>query len=114
MIDDPYARRSVKLSDRYRMERERVARQKKRATNPKRKQKIQANRQLAVCKRERIQKLFFHFRDELLVRYTSKSLYVTKIRMQIQQERDRLAAADSFFHPEDPDDYDYEDFFWNE
>ena len=112
MIDDPYARVSLKFSDRKRMEKEReMARQRKwiAKNDQRRKEKIQACRQAltdAEAQRERVQTRFIQLKDKVLVFLVTRSLHREKHRRRIQLERDRLAAADSFFHHEDPDDYD--------
>ena len=115
MIVDPYARRSVKLSDRDRMEREReMARQRRwvAMNDLKRKEKIQAYRQALadteaeIQKHERVKQQFIYLKDKVLKFLVSRTLSRTKHRIQQEKERERLAAMDSFFHPEDSDDDD--------
>lgn len=115
MIVDPYARRSVKLSDRDRMDREReMARQRRwvAMNDRKRKENIQAYRQALadaeaeIQKHEMVKKRFINLKDKVLKFLVSRNLSRTKHRIQQQKERERLAAMDSFFNPEDSDDDD--------
>lgn len=111
MIDDPYARRSVKLTDIKNMEREReMARQMKWVANQdkKRKEKLQACRQAlahtaGIQKHERVKKRFIDFKDKVLVFLVSRNLARTKHRIQQQKHRDWLASLDTFENYEDSD-----------
>jgi hypothetical protein len=118
MIVDPYARRSVKLSDKDRMEREReMARQRKwvALNDIKRKEKIQAYRQALadleaeLRRKEYIKHMFISLKDRILDRHTSRTLHREKHRRRQQQERERLAAVVCLCNSEEPD-FDPEHF----
>lgn len=115
MIVDPYARRSVKLSDMENMEREReMARQRKwvATQDKKRKEKIQAYRmalaytEAQIRKHERVKKRFMEFKDRVLAFILSRNIDRMKHRNQQQKHREWLASRDTFGTFEDSDDYD--------
>ena len=78
----------------------------------KRKENIQAYRQALadaeaeIQKHEMVKKRFINLKDKVLKFLVSRNLSRTKHRIQQEKERERLAAMDSFFHPEDSDDDD--------
>ena len=53
-----------------------------------------------------VKKRFINLKDKVLKFLVSRNLSRTKHRIQQQKERERLAAMDSFFNPEDSDDDD--------
>ena len=115
MIVDPYARRSVKLSDTENMKREReMLRQRKWVAmqDKKKKEKIQAYRQALVYtkaqirKHEMVKKRFIEMKDKVLTLLVSRSLDRTKHMIKQQRDRELLASRDTFENTEDSDDYD--------
>jgi len=115
MIVDPYARRSVKLSDTENMKRKReMLRQRKWVAmqDKKKKEKIKAYRQALVYtkaqiqKHEMVKKRFIEMKDKVLTLLVSRSLDRTKHRIKQQRDRELLASRDTFENAEDSDDYD--------